>query len=133
MEKEVLIKKTNISSKKRDDDVIINKDYTVDTDNIKDLDFKKIKINYIQIFIWVWMICIIIILLIVLLNSKTIEDIRIKNLNDYKEKLLYNQMKVKETLNLYNVYRLKVEKLKVCIEENSIQWKVVDCNLINNK
>jgi len=130
MEKEVLIKKTNISSKKRDDDVIINKDYTVDTDNIKDLDFKNTN-NYIQIFIWVWMICIIIIILIVLLNSKTIEDIRIKNLNDYKEKLLYNQMKVKETLNLYNVYKLKVEKLKICVEQNSIKWQIIDCNLFN--
>jgi len=131
MEKDILIKESNISSPKRDDDIIINKDYTVDTDNIKDLDFKNTKINYIQIFIWVWMICIIIILLIVLLNSKTIEDMRIKNLNSYKKAFIYNQMKSKEALNLYNVYKLKTEKLKICIEQNSIQWQIVDCNVFN--
>ena len=62
-------------------------------------------------------------------NSPTIEDLR-------KEKLikLNEDLKVKTWLmnwyeKLFNENKTKVEKLKSCIEKNSMTWTIVDCNL----
>lgn len=127
------MKKIDIENKNSNEKIeipvnIIDEDILDNSERLYNTEETKPNNKY---FFWVAFIFILLLAIIFFMasNSPTIEDLR-------KEKLikLNEDFKVKTSLmnwylKLFNENKIKVQKLKTCIEKNSITWTVVDCNL----
>ena len=108
-------------------------------DNSEPLFNSEEKLNFIPVsietnnkyFFWVAFIFILLLAIIFFMasNSPTIEDLRKEKLNQLNEDLKVKTWLMNWYEKLFNENKIKVEKLKTCIEKNSMTWTVVDCNL----
>ena len=108
-------------------------------DNSEPLFNSEEKLNFIPVsietnnkyFFWVAFIFILLLAIIFFMasNSPTIEDLRKEKLNQLNEDLKVKTWLMNWYEKLFNENKTKVEKLKNCLEKNSIQGSVSECNL----